>query len=183
MSTKNVPTKIEDCISCPELRKELVEKIERKIDRYNSSDAKYCRAVQPESNEPLTSQWVIDRLLAQKNECCWCNKQLLLVNYRPYDPDQFSIDRLDNKLGHTQDNCVISCYKCNADRGAEYLNSMLEYRKKNGLPIDRYKQVDGRALKYEDGQWKRFKSFDRKLNNNFVNSSIDSSTVESYFSL
>ena len=36
--------------------------------------------------------------------------------------NQWSLDRIDNDIGHNTDNVVISCLKCNLDRGTKDIN-------------------------------------------------------------
>ena len=57
---------------------------------------------------------------AQNNQCAACNIEILWA-YQPKDTQQFSIDRLDNAKGHTQDNIRLTCLECNRKRGAAAL--------------------------------------------------------------
>ena len=59
---------------------------------------------------------------AQNNHCAACNIELLWA-YHPKDTQQFSIDRLDNVIGHTHDNIRLTCLECNRARGAAVLNA------------------------------------------------------------
>ena len=45
---------------------------------------------------------------AQANRCAACNIQLLWC-YEPKETRQFSVDRLDNALGHSRDNVRLTC--------------------------------------------------------------------------
>ena len=58
---------------------------------------------------------------AQGNRCAACNIELLWC-YAPKDTRQFSVDRLDNRCGHTRDNVRLTCLECNRKRGASVLN-------------------------------------------------------------
>jgi len=42
---------------------------------------------------------------AKNNRCAACNIELLWA-YHPKDTQQFSIDRLNNVIGHTHDKCT-----------------------------------------------------------------------------
>jgi hypothetical protein len=48
--------------------------------------------------------------------CCYCKKICKPNNFEPYDPDQFTFDRINNDIGHTKSNCVISCLHCNLNK-------------------------------------------------------------------
>jgi hypothetical protein len=53
---------------------------------------------------------------AQGNHCAACNIALLWC-YAPKDSRQFSMDRINNALGHTRDNIRLTCLECNRKRG------------------------------------------------------------------
>jgi hypothetical protein len=52
-----------------------------------------------------------------KGICCYCKKSCELIKYKRYDKNQFTFDRINNDLGHTKTNCVISCLQCNLSKG------------------------------------------------------------------
>ena len=68
----------------------------------------------------------VDHILALKeaqgNQCAACNIELLWA-FQPKDTQQFSVDRLDNSVGHIQDNIRLTCLECNRKRGAAALNA------------------------------------------------------------
>ena len=45
--------------------------------------------------------------------CHHCQNYLKLSGYIKGDPEQFSVDRIDDKLGHMKGYVVISCLRCN----------------------------------------------------------------------
>lgn len=72
------------------------------------------------------------KLCRQEGKCLYCDTELKLINYKPYQANQMSIDRLDSNKGHTKNNTVICCYHCNTKKGKktpkEYLKT-LNYEK------------------------------------------------------
>jgi hypothetical protein len=58
----------------------------------------------------LTFTAVLD-LVMDTRKCTYCDIELQYCN--PYIPDFCTIDRIDNRLGHTIENCLISCRQCN----------------------------------------------------------------------
>lgn len=55
-------------------------------------------------------RWAIDQVTQNPN-CFYCDIEL---NYlAPYLPNHCTIDRKNDSIGHTKDNCVIACRSCN----------------------------------------------------------------------
>ena len=46
-------------------------------------------------------------------QCTYCDIELQYIS--PYQADHCTIDRIDNNIGHTNENCVISCRRCNVN--------------------------------------------------------------------
>ena len=57
-----------------------------------------------------------NELVISKLRCYYCRKECLLIYKTVREQKQWTLDRLDNSIGHTKDNVVISCLKCNLDR-------------------------------------------------------------------
>lgn len=58
----------------------------------------------------------VQDIIDEYNGCCfWCRKQLNGYN--------FTLDRIDNNVGHTRDNCLLSCKECNVRRGDKLYNA------------------------------------------------------------
>ena len=81
---------------------QLRKVIQRKLVAYKRLDAA----------KGLRFNLKVDHILelkeAQSNRCAACNIELLWA-YQPKDTQQFSVDRLDNTLGHTRDNTRLTC--------------------------------------------------------------------------
>jgi hypothetical protein len=64
----------------------------------------------------LTEEHVYAMLEGQSYTCCHCGIDLLVQSWGKRDKRHYSIDRIDNRLGHTPDNVGISCWGCNHQR-------------------------------------------------------------------
>ena len=95
---------------------QLRKVIQRKLVAYKRQDAA----------KRLRFNLKVDHILelkeAESNRCAACNIELLLV-YQPKDTQQFSVDRLDNTMGHTRDNTRLTCLECNRKRDYAVLNA------------------------------------------------------------
>ena len=80
----------------------------------------------------------VDHILAlrecQGNHCTTCRIELLWA-YQPKDTQQFSIDRLDNSVGHIHNNVRLTCLECNRKRGAAALSAWEPHPEKAECPV------------------------------------------------
>ena len=56
---------------------------------------------------------IISKLKKQGNLCCHCCEHVKVFNFEPNDKLQYSIDRINDKIGHVIDNVKMSCWGCN----------------------------------------------------------------------
>ena len=92
--------------------KDAKREINKKISSYRQQDIK---------KGILTKQFVsledvLERIVVSKLKCFYCREQMLLLFNIKKDMKQWTLDRLDNSIGHTKDNVVICCLKCNLER-------------------------------------------------------------------
>lgn len=59
---------------------------------------------------------VLEKLVASNLECAYCSKPVFILYKNVREPWQWTLDRIDNDLGHTKENTCISCLKCNLQR-------------------------------------------------------------------
>jgi hypothetical protein len=113
---KEISTEIEN-------HKNLSLSIRAKLSSYKCSDVQKKR----DCTNYITVQ---DVLKLKKDSCIFCNCILLYKNYTKFNPQQYSIDRLDSELGHVRENCQIICLHCNISKSrktnAEYYEYMNE---------------------------------------------------------
>jgi 5-methylcytosine-specific restriction endonuclease McrA len=60
---------------------------------------------------------VVDKLLCSKLKCFYCKHNCELLYKNMYSKQQWTLDRIDNDIGHNVDNVVISCLECNLKKG------------------------------------------------------------------
>ena len=75
---------------------------------------------------------VIDKLLCSKMKCFYCKQSCELLYKNMYSKQQWTLDRINNDLGHNADNVVISCLECNLKRGSMD-SERFKYGKQIGL--------------------------------------------------
>lgn len=56
-------------------------------------------------------------LKASGLKCAYCSMDVKLLYNKRLDEKQWTIDRIDNNIGHNHDNYVIACLTCNLKKG------------------------------------------------------------------
>ncbi len=59
---------------------------------------------------------IIQLLCESKLICLYCEAHVSVLYEYVYEPKQWTLDRIDNTLGHNEDNVVIACLECNLKR-------------------------------------------------------------------
>ena len=59
---------------------------------------------------------IIEKLVISKLKCYYCKHELYIFYKEARDSYQWTLDRIDNDIGHYTDNVVISCLECNLKR-------------------------------------------------------------------
>jgi len=88
----------------------LCQQIRNKLSSYRSQDApKFEIEVIDVSN-------VLQKLEQADGRCFYCHQIVWLLYDNVREPRQWTLERLDNKKGHTYDNVEIACLSCNLRR-------------------------------------------------------------------
>lgn len=61
-------------------------------------------------------KYVISLLYESNLKCCYCHKEIYILYKHVREMTQWTLDRINNDLGHNIGNLVISCLKCNLKR-------------------------------------------------------------------
>ena len=86
----------------------------------------------------ITIEQIYENLMLSKLKCYYCNEECLLLYKDVLAKRQWTLDRIDNQIGHNEDNVVICCLECNIKRG-----SMDCKRFKMGKSIRKVNKIDG----------------------------------------
>lgn len=97
--------------------KKFVEKeINRKVNGYKNQDIK--KKVY-NKEKMIKYDDVIEKLVVSKLQCYYCRTDCLLMYENIREMKQWTLDRIDNDIGHFKDNVVICCLKCNLKKGTK----------------------------------------------------------------
>jgi len=93
-----------------------LQEIKKKHSGYKSQDKqKHKYDVQ----KHITFNELIEKLIECKLKCYYCNKDMLLLYNKKKEGLQWTLERLNNNIGHYKDNTCISCLTCNLGRRTE----------------------------------------------------------------
>tara|TARA_B110001469_G_C9507484_1_gene253078 strand:- start:268 stop:732 length:465 start_codon:yes stop_codon:yes gene_type:complete len=92
---------------------EIIREIKKKHSSYKQQDKlkkKY------DIKHFITYDELLKKLYDSKLECYYCENDLFLTYDSKKEPRQWSLERLNNNIGHYNNNTCISCLKCNLQR-------------------------------------------------------------------
>jgi len=95
-----------------ENKNEIMREIENKINSYKHQDIDKNIL----SDNLINIDQTIEKLVCSKMKCFYCKKQIFLIYKFARDNLQWTLDRIDNNIGHSNQNTVICCLKCNLER-------------------------------------------------------------------
>jgi hypothetical protein len=64
----------------------------------------------------ITFTEMVDKLNDSLLKCYYCNCELMILFNKKREGSQWTLERLDNNLGHYASNTCIACLKCNLKR-------------------------------------------------------------------
>jgi len=88
----------------------LEKQIKRKISSYKSQDINKKRY---EEDKFISFQEVILLMNEEEIKCYYCKCFMFILYEFARENKQWSLDRINNDLGHNKDNIVLSCLECN----------------------------------------------------------------------
>lgn len=114
--------------------KDLLNKeITKKLQGYKQQDSKHNIY---SKDHFITKEKTIQRLVESKLSCFYCKSNLMLFYKECKQPNQWTLDRIDNSMGHNSNNIVISCLECNLKRRNTDLKKFLYTKQLSIKKID-----------------------------------------------
>ena len=91
----------------------VVQQINSKIYGYKHQDV-----MKKHLNEEkfLTFQSVIQKMIECELKCRYCMKEMIVLYDISREKQQWTVDRIDNNIGHEIDNFHLACLECNLKR-------------------------------------------------------------------
>ena len=89
------------------------KELKRKIKSYKMQDMKKNKL---DEEKLIKLDECIDKLVLSRMKCYYCMEDMLLVYENVREPKQWTLDRIDNSIGHINENVVICCLDCNLKR-------------------------------------------------------------------
>jgi hypothetical protein len=91
----------------------LKNEIQRKIHGYRAQDVKKNK-YDPEHF--ISLEYVLERIVERELNCFYCQGPVKIWYEISRDPLQWTLERIDNKIGHNVGNIEIACLQCNLKR-------------------------------------------------------------------
>ena len=91
----------------------MKHQLERKLSNYKQQDIiKHIY----DSTNIINLEETLQKLIESNLLCYYCNKEILILYEIVRENYQWTLDRIDNSLGHNKNNVLISCLQCNLKR-------------------------------------------------------------------
>lgn len=120
-------------ISKNEITKIMLREIEKKISSYKQQDLDK-KIYNDEKFIKLYD--IIDKLLKYNMKCYYCLCEMFILYKIVRETKQWTVDRIDNNMGHNIDNFVVACLECNLKRRRQNSESFLFTKQLNINKLD-----------------------------------------------
>jgi len=107
--------------------KVIVQQINQKLSSYKYQDQ--LKGIYDPDNFVHSVHYIVSLLAECKLLCFYCKNMVAVIYEKVCDPAQWTIERIDNNVGHNYDNICIACLKCNLGRRTMHQNRYLFTKK------------------------------------------------------
>ena len=87
--------------------------LKKKLSSYKQQDRAKKKQ---DADKFITMEGLVEKLVESKLNCHYCREDMHITGDKKRDKKQWTLDRIDNKLGHWVENVVIACLECNLNR-------------------------------------------------------------------
>lgn len=96
-----------------DVSKIVFQHIHKKISGYKQQDSLKKRF---DNENFLDFECVINKMVECKLICRYCNETMNVLYHISREMKQWSVDRINNNIGHNKDNFHLACLECNLNR-------------------------------------------------------------------
>jgi hypothetical protein len=96
-----------------ETNQDITIVLKKKYSSYKNQDKQSHKY---DSEQHITFEQMIEKIYISKLKCYYCNCDLSILYNKKRLKTQWTLERLDNNLGHYSSNTCISCLECNLKR-------------------------------------------------------------------
>ena len=100
-------------LSTNQKNNDIIRVLKQKYSSYKSQD-KQSHKYDPEQH--ITYEQMIEKIYLSKLKCYYCDCDLSILYNKKRLKTQWTLERLDNNLGHYTSNTCICCLECNLKR-------------------------------------------------------------------
>jgi hypothetical protein len=79
---------------------------------------------------------ILQKMSECKLKCYFCNCEMLLIYELTREMKQWTVDRINNEVGHNNDNFIIACLECNLKRKNKNVDSFLFTKQLNIIKMN-----------------------------------------------
>jgi hypothetical protein len=91
----------------------ITQQIRQKIYGYRGQDTEKCIF---DIEKFIDIRGVLHLMKKSENNCYYCREPVHILYENVREPKQWTLDRIDNKLGHNTNNLLLACLTCNLRR-------------------------------------------------------------------
>ena len=103
----------QDAYDISDDQKYIIKQVQKKINSYANQDKMMKRY---NKDDFISLNDVFEKIKLCENKCYYCTDNLLIHYQYSREPKQWTLERKNNNIQHSKDNCVISCLECNLKR-------------------------------------------------------------------
>ncbi len=93
---------------------QITSEIKKKIQSYKRQDIKKNRY---EERNFITHEECYTKLLTCNMKCYYCKSDMVIFYNEVRQDNQWTLERINNDMPHTNNNTVVACLDCNLKRG------------------------------------------------------------------
>jgi hypothetical protein len=94
-------------------KNDILKELDKKLYSYITQDIHKNKHTQDVN---ITRDEIIEKLVLSKLKCFYCNCDMVFLYNKIRTMNQWTLDRINNDLNHSNKNVIISCLKCNLQK-------------------------------------------------------------------